>query len=441
MTSVEIDSYRNKDVWATKPDWAAAPDQELENQYDIFQGIGPSRVDMDVEFAIEGFKFGYQFWSKAGIQDMMDFFDGKLGRYGHFWMPSWRQDVVVNTPIDAADTSLAIEDIKYDDYWLPNAVDGRFLALIFPDDEIVYRKVISTAGGGTVLNLDGPVGKDCPAGELGMLMVCFLYLVRFDADELEMRYESDSVASCELSFKSVGTEMTTTTTSTTTTTTSTTTSSSTTSTCTTTTGTFTTSSSHSTTTTNTQSSTTTTTATTSTTLTGSTTTTTAPDISKLAASDGMYLLPDTAPYTGTTLNTGDAQSAKVVDEVTDEWVVNNGWSTHEAWGVDLGSSKSVSKLRCYGTSAAGVTEAWYGANYDSMKVLKSDDNANWTLVEQFDAPSILGSGSGTQNWVYWDLVFSGGPQSARYWKVVCVDTNLAVSTGATLRPAEIEAYG
>jgi hypothetical protein len=157
--------------------------------------------------------------------------------------------------------------------------------------------------------------------------------------------------------------------------------------------------------------------------------------------EGLYLLPDTSPYTGTTLTTGDGTADAVVDGVTDTWAINNGWSLHESWGIDLGSQKAVSKLTVYGTSTAGVSETWFGAGNDSMSVYYSNDNATWILEEQFDGPTILDSGAGSQNWVKWDLVFSGGARTARYFKIVCVDANISVSTGSTLRMGEIEATG
>lgn len=214
MPVVRVDTYKDLDVWATMPEWSSDPEQELENIYETWEEIGPGWAEEDVDFASEKLRFGYLFESKEEIQDVNDFFDGKLGMLHNFWMPSWRRDIIVNTPILAADASITIDDIKYDEYWLPNRVDGRYLAFLFPDGDYIYRKVISTSGGGTVLNLENAIGKDCPAAELSSLIVSFLYLMRFGIDELEMAYLSDSKATCEITYIAVGLDLTTTTTTT-----------------------------------------------------------------------------------------------------------------------------------------------------------------------------------------------------------------------------------
>ena len=62
------------------------------------------------------------------------------------------------------------------------------------------------------------------------------------------------------------------------------------------------------------------------------------------ADDGLYLEPDTSPYTGTTLTTGDSTSAEIVDANLYD-AVSEGWYQDNAYGIDLGSSMEVGKLR------------------------------------------------------------------------------------------------
>lgn len=226
---------------------------------------------------------------------------------------------------------------------------------------------------------------------------------------------------------------TTTTTTTTTTTSSTTTSSSTTTTTTTTTSSSSTTSS-STSTSSTVSTTSSSTSSTTSSSSTTTSTTISPYIEETVV-DGLYLEPDTSPYTGTTLTTG---LSALYDDVYNVAASANYWLLHYSYGIDLGSAKSIARLKCRFLIASGTaTDVWYGSSYDSVKVFISSDNSTWTEIEQFDAPPIIDLNSNFGSF-YLHLTT---PQTARYFKVVCIDTGLAINvTGYSLKITEIEAF-
>ena len=123
--------------------------------------------------------------------------------------------MVVTAAIDASDDTLTIEDIKYGTYWLPNDTTGRHLCLVYPDGTHVCRKVLGAPDADT-LALDAALGKACPAGDLGSLLVSFLHFVRFNEDEIEIHYHTTTVATTTLGIRTIEAEITTTTTTTTT---------------------------------------------------------------------------------------------------------------------------------------------------------------------------------------------------------------------------------
>lgn len=145
---------------------------------------------------------------------------------------------------------------------------------------------------------------------------------------------------------------------------------------------------------------------------------------------GLYLEPDTSPYTGTTLSA----LAALVDSVLYTPASGNYWYVHYSYGIDLGSALTISKLTASGSCT--VTPTGYYAGHDSFKVFKSDDNSTWTLIEQFDAPTIIHSAA--NQWGI-DFVFSAN-QTARYFKIVYIDaTTLAFNPGgASAKIGEIE---
>jgi hypothetical protein len=226
MSNVVIDTFRLRDVWATRPDWGSDPRESLASNVDVWQMRDDAEAYAHADYATAELRFGYIFWSRTQIADMKDFFDGKLGRLYAFWIPTWREDIVVNSAIAESDSVLSIEDYGYHDYWGQNQYDGRFVMFLFPDGTRIYRKILYSISN-TLIVIDPPLGKGCSAADLPNLMVSFLHLVRFGMDELELRFRTPEVCEVDLSFHFVPQETPTTTSTTTTTTSSTSSSSST----------------------------------------------------------------------------------------------------------------------------------------------------------------------------------------------------------------------
>lgn len=154
---------------------------------------------------------------------------------------------------------------------------------------------------------------------------------------------------------------------------------------------------------------------------------------KITTIDGLYLEPDTSPYTSTTLSSDPT----LVDGNLWSGGSNIVFYEHYAYGLDLGSSKEVSLLKLYLTHACTDVDSYYAAGYDSMDVFKSDDNANWTFVESYDAPPIFFH---EDYHIGIELEFISSV-TARYFKVVSRDNNIAFGTGGCSgKVREIEAY-
>lgn len=137
---------------------------------------------------------------------------------------------------------------------------------------------------------------------------------------------------------------------------------------------------------------------------------------------GLWLKPDTAPYLATTLTPRDIFLPGPIKYFGD----NVFWSTHFAYGLDLLSQRTVSHL--YALTHSGATsEAWYTSAYDSFKVLGSNNNSSWTLLQQFDAPP-LKHYCINKHIITFQL---SAPQTYRYFKIVCIDTYCTYAGPAT----------
>ena len=218
-------TYQDYAVMTERPNWATALTQNFITDVNVLQYLGIGRawsqqaetgIAWEAEFLLD---------SRAAIKGLRDAFDARKGRWGAFWCPTWQGDVIVTGAIGATDTTLTIEDMEYGTYWgaAGYEVTGRYLAIRLSDGTMIYRRVMGWPSS-TSLAIDQSLGVEVAEAELGSLLVSFLLFARFDMDEIELEYLTETVAQTKLRFRSVAAEaasltMTTTTSSTTTTTT------------------------------------------------------------------------------------------------------------------------------------------------------------------------------------------------------------------------------
>jgi len=146
-------------------------------------------------------------------------------------------------------------------------------------------------------------------------------------------------------------------------------------------------------------------------------------------SDGLYL-EDTGAAGDAVMTTG-ASLLYDDDLDTPASPTNDYWYYHYAYGLDLGSPKTIRYLEVFDDVQ---TNSWNSAAHDSVAVYKSNDNITWTHVQDFDGP--------TRSLGIWRLLFSTA-QTARYFKVYNIETasTLAGPGAASIKVTEIRAMG
>ena len=127
--------------------------------------------------------------------------------------------------------------------------------------------------------------------------------------------------------------------------------------------------------------------------------------SKVLASTGLKLQPDTPPYTGTTLSSVPG----IVDGI---WTTNYGEFIKDySYGVDFGTAKPITRLFVFHTY--GDTWRTPYIDYATMELYYSNDNATWTLIQEYIAPThTIGSSAGS------GFVVDFTSVNARYYKIV-----------------------
>ena len=136
-------------------------------------------------------------------------------------------------------------------------------------------------------------------------------------------------------------------------------------------------------------------------------------------------------------STLNVTSKNMIDGNKDAVLAPN-WNYHGSYGISFDEPKTIQGMEVFCKYTYGDVDEWYGAGYDSVEVYKSNDNANWTLVKHFDAPTISYHAP-----VRFDfrLVFDYS-ETAQYFTVWNAESSsyLAVEGGAILRVAEIEVF-
>ncbi|MBU2548354.1 MAG: hypothetical protein KKB20_08100 [Proteobacteria bacterium] len=192
-------TYEGYDLFLTEPDWSSPVVNPFLRDTSVFQGLGKGQAWTQYPETIIGLEMAVTIEGKDEIQDLVDFFDDKRGRYAPFWVPTWQANIVVAGAIGSADTTLTIGSAGYTD-WLNSDVVGRYLYIRFPDESHAVRRVVS-ASSDVVIDLDSAIGADVAESALDYFLVSFLFFVRFDMDDLEIKFHTPNVAEARLVFR------------------------------------------------------------------------------------------------------------------------------------------------------------------------------------------------------------------------------------------------
>lgn len=198
--------YKSKDLFLFSPNWIRGQDQKFWNPYNRFEWIGKEYSTNNFDETILKFTAEFLIQGKEDIQDFIQFFDDQMGRLNGFWFPSWQSDIVITSSFLGAATELTIEDIDYEATYLPNDTTGRHIFVKYPDGIEKYKAIIDADTATNIITIDSAIGKDCPESQLPYLLVSFLQFVRFDQDELEFKYETDSIITSRVSFSTISLE-------------------------------------------------------------------------------------------------------------------------------------------------------------------------------------------------------------------------------------------
>lgn len=193
-------TFKSKYVLHTFPDFSEEPSPGMYMPMSRFSGLGVSVKVQIVDYHVQQLAFKYSFITRAGIGDFNSLFDYCMGRRGTLWVPSWNKDITLTANIGASDTTIQIRNISYSTYFPATPGTGRYLFFYRSASAWYARKVTATPSA-TSLTLESSLGTALTMANTKM--VCFLYLVRFDIDEMEWKFIAPNVAETTVNFVEV----------------------------------------------------------------------------------------------------------------------------------------------------------------------------------------------------------------------------------------------
>jgi hypothetical protein len=189
--------YHSK-ILLTFPDYSVDPSMSILAPTDNFSGLAGSWRTSFAPSASIKIKSKYSFVTAEDIEQFNFLFDRCYGRLRDLWVPSWQKDLVLTKDIVAGDGVIYIEDIDYDIYYPSYPGTGR--VLFFYASKLKYEiKTVYSVTNKTELNLYESFVNSFTRKELKY--VSFLYLMRFDQDDIEWEYIAPrEVAQLEVEF-------------------------------------------------------------------------------------------------------------------------------------------------------------------------------------------------------------------------------------------------
>lgn len=196
--------YDGLPVFAEEPNWVDGLDVDMVRDITRFDSnVGPVyQVDPLARFFIgQGHR-----WFLHGRQKLGEFRDliyRRAGKLGSFWLPTFKADLRLASPVAADSAQITVEKAGLDYADVPH--DGREYLAIRHDGGTIYRRILSSLPGLTAtterVNLDLPVGLDLQPGQVRK--ISFMDTARFDQDDFEITHYAglDGLHECSATFR------------------------------------------------------------------------------------------------------------------------------------------------------------------------------------------------------------------------------------------------
>lgn len=204
------ETYNDREVFTKSPEWIEDSSVQLSVDKNVVRcdnETGAVVYDLVTTKSSDIHTFEFTFRSQPQIHNIKKFFKRIAGKWKSFYMPTWAEDFPICRSIDANDNAIYYEYTKLKQFYISNVRQKAII--IFTKDwksyiyEIMAYTVETLSDGneyGKLLLMETvKVNIDLD----NILMCSYFNLVRLDQDELQLNYESNTVATTTMAFKEI----------------------------------------------------------------------------------------------------------------------------------------------------------------------------------------------------------------------------------------------
>ncbi len=125
------------------------------------------------------------------------FFHDRCGRWQRFWLPGFKNELLLSADVGANDTTLQLKNFSAFSSRFNHSGEIRRAIFITCNDQWWIRQVINLSGGTNRATIDADIGTALP---VSMTKIGLLPLVQFATDDIEIECQSPLVATATLTF-------------------------------------------------------------------------------------------------------------------------------------------------------------------------------------------------------------------------------------------------
>jgi len=193
-----FETYNGYYVFNWFPTWTTNPKQKMNIQvYRTGSDFGFTYQNTYQEIPCWGMEAFHSVVGVDRIGELTNFFDYMGGRRGKFWLPSFQPAFKLTSGIGVGDTWLSVENHDIVDQDELNTFHRYIYIYRKGHGNSFCRKLTGVQT--NKIQIDQALGVSLEVSDVEM--ICFLYMVRFDIDELELSYPAGlTVAESTLYF-------------------------------------------------------------------------------------------------------------------------------------------------------------------------------------------------------------------------------------------------
>jgi hypothetical protein len=133
------------------------------------------------------------------------FFHDRGGRWQRFWLPGFKNELLLSADVGANDTTLQLKNFSAFSSRFNHGGEIRRAIFITCNDQWWIRQVINLSGGTNRVTIDADIGTALPAS---ITKIGLLPLVQFATDDIQIECQSPLVSTATLTFTELEREYT-----------------------------------------------------------------------------------------------------------------------------------------------------------------------------------------------------------------------------------------